>query len=195
MGVFNYGSAATAGITNSAGAAFLIWSSGSTLNHLRTGGGTMLPTGTYNTGSNVNIGTSGAPVTSLSFSPVTTFPSNVTMYVNLSSTTAISLSGASTFAGTWNITSTGAGRVRFSGSSTNTWTFTNQVTMSCTNVASGIELSTNTTSGTAPIYSFNATTAPSLSITGGVLAQQAAAAITFTTVNIAKGLTFGNNSS
>jgi hypothetical protein len=196
-GVFNYGSTATAGITNSAGAAFLVWSNGSTLNHLRTGGGTMLPTGTYITGSNVNIGTSGAPVTSLSFSPVTTFPSNVTMFVNLSSTIAISLSGPSTFAGIWNITSTGAGRVRFSGSSTNTWTFSNAVTVSCSNAASGIELSTASTSGTAPVYNFSFATAPSLSITGGALAQQATATTTagFTTVNIANGLTIGNNGS
>ncbi|MBL7817010.1 MAG: T9SS type A sorting domain-containing protein [Saprospiraceae bacterium] len=196
-GIFNYGSTATAGIVNSGSTSTLVWSNGSTLNHLRTGGGTILPTGTYNTGSNVNVGTSGAPVTSLSFSPNTSFNSNVNMYVNLSSTTSISLSGASVFGGAWNITSTGAGRVRFSGSSTNTWTFSNQVVVSCTNTASGIELSTASSSGTAPTYSFNATTSPSLSVTGGALAQQATTGTTagFTNVNIAKGLTIGDNGS
>lgn len=198
-GVFNYLNSAGSGITNSGGAAFLIWSAGATLNHLRVGGGTILPTGTYNTGSNVNVGTSGTPVTSLSFSPPVLFGSNVTMYVNLSFVSSISLAGATTFDGTWNIISSGAGRVRFSGSAVNTWTFNKQVTVTSTNPVSGIELSTQSGVGPTTWYTFgNATTpAPCLNITGGVLAQQATTGTTaaFTTVAINNGLTIGNNGS
>lgn len=197
--VFNYGSTATGGLSNGVGASAMVFLNGFTLNHFRTTGGPVLPSGTYNTGTSINIGTSVAPVTSLSFTPTTSFPCNVTMFVNLSTTTSISLSGASTFAGTWNITSTGAGRIRFSGSSTNTWTFNNQVTMTCTNATSGIELSSQTASSPSTWYTFGtaSTTAPSLSITGGVLAQQTTTGTNaaFTTVAISNGLTIGNSGS
>ena len=199
-GIFNYLNTATAAITNSAGAAFLQFASGANYNHLRAGGGSF-PTGTFNSGSNVTFGSAGTPMTSFLglFAPSTSFAANVTVHMNLASAGTISLTNGSNFSGNWNLNTYGTGKLRLSGAASGSYTWTGQVSMTCSNVASGLELSTAITSGTTPTYTFGnaSTTAPSLTVTGGTLNQQATTGTTlaFTTVNISNGLTIGNSGS
>jgi hypothetical protein len=199
-GTINVGGTTGTSITNGT-STNLVMNTGTTFNVTRSAAN--VPNASFATGSNIVVGSSGTPVTSTFTlnmpSSAGNYNPNVTIHYSNTSVQTISLNGAMTFVGTWNLFTYNTARIRLSGSSTNTWTFTKPVTMTCTNAASGIEVSSQTASSPSTWYTFgdNTTAAPSLSITGGALAQQATTSTNaaFTTVAISNGLTIGNNGS
>jgi Secretion system C-terminal sorting domain len=192
-GILTVPSTATGGLTNSAGAAYLVFQTGATYNHLRSGG-TVQFLATYNTGTTINVGTSSARLTGHpTFTFPTTLNANLNYYANNSSTfmTMSVATGGTTINGTVNVDNSNlTGVVTFSGTSANTWTFAGATTFNAT-----VRLNTASTSATAPVYNFTKNVSPSLNVSGGSLEQVPTTSTIagFTTVNITKGITFGNN--